>query len=117
MAAPKNIYKVWIKSTEKFYSTNAKASWTSESWAMNAAFDASRRYGKSNIEIHIFPVTSAEVIPYEDYLELIKQKTLEASIIKAKKEEARRKQENAYKVEEAKKRIAELQKFINETEC
>ena len=116
MAAPKNIYKVWIKSTEKFYSTNAKASWTSESWAMNAAFDASRRYGKSNIEIHIFPVTSAEVIPYEDYLELIKQKTLEASIIKAQKEDAKRKRQRAHEIEEAKKRIVELQKFINDHE-
>jgi len=116
MGVAKNIYKVWIIKTGKFYSTNKKSSWTSEAWAMNAAFDASRIYGKSNIEIHIFPVTSAEVITYEDYLELIKQKTLEAAIVKAQKVAAKRERQKAHEIEEAKKRIAELQKFIDEYE-
>ena len=116
MAVAKNIYKVWIKPTQKFYSTNKKASWTSESWALNAAFDASRVYGKDNIEIHVFPVASAERISYNDYLVKYKEKTEEANQLKAERE---KKQKERYKkevVKLAKDKIAELEKFIKEND-
>jgi len=92
MAAPKNIYKVWVKSTEKFYSTNKNDSWTSEVWASNAAFDASRRYGRENVEIHMFQITLTEVTPYLDYLEKEKEKREEANRVKEEKD--KRKLEN-----------------------
>lgn len=116
MAAPKNIYKVWITSKEMFYSTNKKTSWTSEAWASNAAFDASRMYGAQNIEIHVFPVTSAEVIPYTEYIKSIREKREAAEKVKAEKE--LKKQVNYKKdlVKAAKAKIEELEKFIKENE-
>ena len=68
----KSVYKVYIKSKDKYYagSGSKKSTWASLTWALSAADDAQRYYRLTinDIEIHEFPVSDAIKHSYPDLL-------------------------------------------------
>jgi hypothetical protein len=85
--SPKAIYRIFNKLTNKYISTGSKSksTWQRISGAIDAAESYAQRYNSNiytgqilsknkakqwaaqNLELHIFPVTKAEVVTLEDY--------------------------------------------------
>jgi len=90
----KAIYKVYIKSIDKYYSASkSKATWSSLSWALSAADDARRYYRlkSEDIEIHEFPIVDAIKHSYLEILER-EQEAIKEKQEKKKAEEERRRE-------------------------
>lgn len=91
MAAPKATYKIWIidpvaKAGGRFWSNSRKASWTSETWALYAAADAAKKYGKQRIEILVYPLAAATRISYDNFVDDYQERQAEKEKSKLNKQ-------------------------------
>lgn len=127
---PKANYKVFDTLIGKYITrTGSKSTWTSEGWAISAAYDHSHeqvggsnwrrvsgttvdKYMIENIQIHKFPIESAIVIPYSDIVQRVKAEA-EA---KAEKEAILKEQRDAAnaieEIKRAEAKIEEYKKYI-----
>jgi hypothetical protein len=108
----KALYRVFDKTRNKYISMGgkSKSSWQSESWAISAAESyaaiqtkdgyyvttRAKEWARLNLEIHLFPVANAIVMPMSDYYKKMEETEAERKAqeeLKKQKEEARKKNE------------------------
>jgi hypothetical protein len=117
---PKFNYKIFNLKTKKFISNNRKSTWVQKT----AIIDFINNYGRSNgsyfnitsiddLEIHIFPMTSAIITSAYDFLlessDEIKEKENKKLEIERKLEVQRKE----YKIQELKRKLNETEKELN----
>ena len=122
---PKFNYKIFNKKTKKFISANRKSTWVQKS----AIVDFISKYssprgsrGSSNsyydiniddLEIHIFPMTSAIVTSASDFLLESANEIKEKENKKLERENKLEVQRREYKIQELKRRLLETENELN----
>lgn len=115
----KSVYKVYIKSKDKYYTgSKSKSTWNALSWAMSAAEDAKRYYGVpfEDVEVHEFPIAEAIKHSYLDLIEAEKEakreKEEKRKLAEIKKEEERQIQNAKSILLQAKEHMANAMEFL-----
>lgn len=127
---PKANYKVFDRLIGKYITrTRSKSTWTSEGWAISAAYDhaheqagdrwrsrvsgiAVDKYMMENIEIHKFPIESAIVIPYSSIVERLKEEAEAKRVKEAILKEQRDISIAQSEIKKAEDKIKELNEYI-----